>query len=203
MRQKGSPCEARPKAGEAGLTLVEILISSSIAVVVGSLLLIIMVNSSGLFYKESSKVNIGLNTDDALSKVRKSIKESSAVVANYTQGLETYTSGVTMIVLKLPSLDSSGNIIPNVFDYFVFFKDQSHLRFKTFPDIVSFRKPQDQIFSTNVEGLVINYLTSDNPPVEVSPSSAAKVRITLTLKEKNWSTDETHTATSEANLLND
>lgn len=188
---------------QKGLTLVEILISSSIAVFVGSILLIIMVNSSGLYYKESAKINIGLNTNDVLSKVRKSIKESSAVVALYNSDSETYTSGVTQIVLKLPSLDSSGNIILGSFDHFVFFRDQNKFRFKTFPDMTSSRKAQDQILSNIADNLVFQYFNSANPPIEVIPKKAAKVRITLTLKEISGPTYETNTATSEANLLND
>lgn len=188
---------------QKGVTLIEVLISSFIAVVVGSLMLYMIVNSSGLVYKEASTINIGLNTNDALSKVRKSIKESSAVVATFTQGLETYSSGVTMIVLKLPSLDSSGNIILDSFDHFVFFLDQNKFRFKTFPYITSSRKAQDQIFSNTADKLVFQYFNSANPPVEVIPKRAKMVRITLTLKEKSGSTYETNTATSEANLRND
>lgn len=202
MRQKGSPREATPEAGEAGLTLVEILISSSIAAVVGILLLLIIVNSSGLFYKESAKVNLGLSANDALTQVRKSVKGSSAVALLYTAGSETYTSGVTQLVLQLPSLDSSGNIILNIFDYFVFLKDQSKLRFKTFPNALSSRKAQNQIFSNMVDNLVFQYFNFDNPPLEVAPTLAAKVRITLTLKQKMGVDHEANIATTEANLRN-
>ncbi len=186
-----------------GLTLVELLISMSIAVVVGGLLIAIIVNSSGLSYKQSSKVSIGLNTNDALAQVRKNIKESSAVTPSFTIGSKTYTSGLSQIILKVPSLDQSGNIIPNTFDYFIFFQDQTKLRFKVFPDPVSTRKAQDQIFSTSLDSLQIQYLNSVNPPVEVVPDAAAKVRMTITLKQKNGTNYEIITATSEANLRND
>ncbi len=176
-----------------GLTLVELLISTSIAVVVGGLLLTILANSSGLFYKESSKVSIGLNTNDALAKVRSSIKESS--------GVED-TSGSNTLVLKVPSLDKSNNIIANAFDYFIFFRDENKLRFKIFPNEASFRKIQDQIFSTDVNRLTFNYLNSSNPPAEVAPKDATKVRISLTLKQKSGTDYETSTAVSEANLRN-
>lgn len=186
-----------------GFTLVELLISMSIAVVVGGLLIAIIVNSSGLSYKQSSKVNIGLNTNDALAQVRKSIKESSAVVPSFTIGSETYTSGLSEIILKVPSLDQSGNIISNFFDYFIFFQDQTKLRFKVFPDPASSRQPQDQIFSTSLDSLQIQYLSSVNPPVEVVPEAASKIRMTLTLKQRNGLDYEISTATSEANLRND
>lgn len=191
------------KLNQLGFTLFEVLISMSIAVVVGGLLLLIMVNSVGLFYNESSKVNIGLNTNDALNQVRKNIKESSGVAASYTAGSTTYSSGGTQAVLKVPSLDLSGNIITNTFDYFVFFQDALKLRFKTFPNALSSRKAQDQIFTTSLDKLVFQYLNSANPPVEVAPISATKVKITLTLKQKAGAAYQISTATSEANLRND
>lgn len=188
---------------QKGITLVELIISSSIAVVVGGLLLVVIVNSSGLFYKESSVINIGLNTNDALASVRNSIKESYSVAPFYVAGLETYTSGATTIVLKIPSLDSSGNIIYEVFDYFVIFLDQSKLRFKTFPDALSSRTAQDQILSNMADNLVFQYFNSEEPPEQVAPITAKKVRVTLTLKERSRSNYEASTATSEANLRND
>ena len=187
---------------QKGLTLVELLISSSIAVVVGGLLLTIILNSAGLFYKESSKVDIGLNTNDGLAQVRKSIKESNKVIPTFTDGSVIYTSGVSQLVLQIPSIDQSGNIIPATFDNFVFFLDQTKLLFKTFPNALSSRKAQNQIFSTNVQSLVFQYLNSASPPVEVTPISATKVRTTLTLKEKSGADYETNIATSEANLRN-
>ncbi len=186
-----------------GFTLIELLISMAIAAVVGGLLLVIIVNSTGLFYKESSKVNIGLNTNDALAMLRKSIKGSNSVMAAYTAGSQIYPSVATSIVLKVPSIDQSSNIISGVFDYFVFLKDGTKLVFKTFPDNLSSRKAQEQVFSTNVDDLVFEYLNSQDPPLRVVPPLATKVRITLTLKRKSGADYETNTATSEANLRND
>ncbi len=186
-----------------GLTLMEVLIAMGLAVATGTLLLSIMINSAGFFYKQSSKLQEGLNINDALSKVRQSTRLSSGVVSTYTSGGITYTSSATQIVLKVPALDNLGNVIANTFDYIVFFQDQTKLRYKLFPDAQSSRKSQDQIFSTSVDSLTFKYLDSQNPPNEVTPVSATKVRIILSLKQKNGQTIETNTATSEAALRND
>lgn len=188
---------------EHGLTLIEVLIAMSIATIVGGLLLVVMVNSAGLFYKQSSKLSEGLNINDTLSRVRESIKQARQVTAAYTSGFITYTSSSTQLVLKVPSLDLSGNLIANTFDYFVFFQDQNKLRFKTFPDLTSTRKAQDQIFSVSLDSLNFQYFNSATPPVEVVPATATKVRISLTLKQKNGLSFETNIASSEADLRND
>lgn len=188
---------------EKGLTLVEVLIAMSITILVGTLLVTIIVNSAGLFYNQSSKLTQGVNINDVLSDVRSNIKEANSVAASYTSGSTTYTSGPTQLVLKISSQDSLGNLISDAFDYFVYFLDQKNLRLKTFPDASSSRKVQDQIFSTNVDSLNFKYLDLANPPNEVTPQTAKKVRIFVTLKQKSGAGFETTTATSEASLRND
>ena len=186
-----------------GLTLLEVIIAMGIAGLTGGLLILIIVNSAGIFYKQSSKLSEGLNINDALSQIRKTIKQSGAVQASFTNGLQPFTSSPTQLVLKVPAIDSSNNIIINTFDYFIFYSDQNSLRFKIFPDNLSSRKVQDQIFSTLLGSLLFQYFSLANPEAEVAAANAQKVRITLTLKQKSGAGFEINTATSEANLRND
>lgn len=186
-----------------GLTLIEVLVAMGIATVVGGLLLVIIVNSTGLFYSQSAKVEVGLNINTALSSIRNNIKDSSAVALSLTKGSQSFTSGINQLILKVSSVDSSNNIIANTYDYFVLLQDLNKLRFKVFVDNVSSRKDQDQIFSTTIDSLVVKYFNSANPPVEVAPDIATKVRVTVILKQKVGTGYETNIATTEANLRND
>lgn len=199
MSEKGKVKSLKQK----GLTLIEVLVAMGIATVVATLLLVIMVNSASLSSNQSSKVQAGLNINDSLSVVRGTIKQASAVAASYVDGPTTYTSGTSQIVLKVTSRDPSGNIIADVYDYFVFFLDQKFLRFKTFPDSSSSRSPEDRIFSNIVDSLNFQYFNSATPPVEVLPVNATKIRVTLTLKQKAAAEFVINTATSEVNLRND
>lgn len=197
MTKKGPACR------QAGLTIMEVLITAGISSAIGVLLLVIILNSTGVFYKQSLKLQEGLNINDSLSKIRNNIKQASSVAVSYTSGTTTYTSGATQLILKVLSVDSSNNLIPSTYDYFVFFLDQNKLRFRTFVDDQSSRKAQDQILSTLVDDLSFKYYDSLNPPTEVVAQSAKKVTVTVTLKQKNGINVETHTATSEGNLRND
>ncbi|MDD5416005.1 MAG: prepilin-type N-terminal cleavage/methylation domain-containing protein [Candidatus Daviesbacteria bacterium] len=188
---------------EKGLTLIEVLVAMGIAATAGALLLVIIVNSAGLFTEQSSKVQEGLNSNDTLSALRRDIKQASAVAPSYTDGLTTYSSNASQLVLKVSSIDDAGNIIDNIFDYFILYLDQKAVHLKIFPDAVSSRKALDRVFATNVDNLKFQYLDSANPPVEVISASAAKVRVTLTLNTKIGTGFTTSTATTEANLRND
>lgn len=187
-----------------GLTLVEVLIAMGISIVVGVLLLAVIVNSSGLFYSQSSKVGQGLGVNDALSKIRETIRESSFIAPGFPESASpAYTSGSKQLVLKLSSIDVSGDIVSGAYDYFVFFSDTDKLRFKSFPDSQSSRKIQDQILSLNVDSIKFQYFDSAVPPNEVAPATAVKIRISLSLKQKTGQSFEVSIATSEAGLRND
>lgn len=177
-----------------GLTFIEIFIAMGIATVAGVLLLVIIVNSLGLFANQSSRVESGLNINDALGQVRSAIKQSTVVDSS---------SGVGKLVLKVSSVDSSNNIISDIYDTYTFFLDNSVLHFQILPDALSSRQASDRIFSTNVDSLFFKYLNSANPPEEITPTAAAKIRVTLTLKQKVGTNYQINTATTEANLRND
>lgn len=182
-----------------GLTLIEILVAMSISVVVGGLLLVIMTNSSGLFFKQSSKISQGVKTNDALVALRQNIKQANSI----SPGFSVYTSGQEQLVLEVSSINSSGNIIPDTNDYYVFFKDNNYLRFKIYPNELSQRKSMNQVLATFVDKILFEYFNNANPPVSVAPNVATKIKITLVLEQKTLTDSEQSIATSEANLRND
>lgn len=188
-----------------GFTLVEVLVTMSIVVVAGLLLVGVIVNFTGLSLQQSSKVSQGVSVNDSFMKIREVIKSATAIVPSYPEsGVPLYTTSATQLVLKVQSLDQSSNIIASNFDYFVFLLDGGKLKFKLYPDPVSSRKTQDQILSTAIDTLQFQYLNNTNPSLEVTPLSvASKIRITIALKQKNGLVYESTIATSEASLRND
>lgn len=184
-----------------GITLPEVLITIAIAVVVGGLLINIMFQNTGLFYQQTSRVNQGVGINDSLSKIRASIKEARSVAAQYVDGSTTYTSSASQLVLSLPSVDSSGNVLANTYDYVVYYLDQDKLRFLLFPNVLSKRMLANQIISSSAESLLFQYFDSSGN--QVSATSAVLVKVTLTLRQKAAYGFETNIATSEANLRND
>lgn len=186
---------------QKGFTLPEVITVTLVAVIVGTLILGIMIQNTRLFVQESEKVTQGLGLNDGLTKIRGSIKEAKAVASGYPEGTPQYASGTTELVLKIPSLDSAGNIIDNTFDFAVFTKSADKLYFKLFPHPSSSRTSEDQILTKSVDSLNFKYFdTSGN---EVPPTSAVKARVTIGLKQSIGLDTQTSAATSEANLRND
>lgn len=184
-----------------GLTLPELLIAMTITVLVGGLIAGMLVNNSGVFYKQASKVGQGLGANDSLAQIRSNIKEARAVAAGYPIGSSTYTSGASQLVLRLATIGSSGNVVLNTYDYVVYHLDNNNLRMRLFPDALSQRNAENRVLANNVNSLNFQYF--DNTGSEITPTSAVRVKITLTLSQKAGAGYETSVASSEANLRND
>lgn len=183
-----------------GFSLPEVLVSLAIGVVASVLLLSIMVENYGVFYKQSSRVDQGVGLNEVLAKIRQFIKEADSVAVSYIDGPTTYTSSSTELVLKLPSIDSGGNKIFNVFDHIVYFTDTDKLKLKVILGVGSTREIIDKVIAFNVD--TVNFEYFDPTGTSVTPTSATKVKFTLTLKQKAGNSFETNTLTTEANLRN-
>ena len=188
------------RSSHRGFTLVELIISISIAVLVSGLLIAILVNNTGLFYKQSSKISEGIGANNGLVNIKSSIKESQSVADSFSFSGTTYSSSSTQLVLKLPSIDSSKDIISNTFDYFVYYQNNDKLIWRVFPDPLSLRVSVNQILTENVQSLLFEYFNSAGNPI--TPTSAVKVRVRINLS-KNVATEDEHLSVwTEVNLRN-
>src|SRR5689334_13195951 len=94
-----------------GFTLVEILIVMAVSAITGSILIAILASSNGLFLQQNSKVTQGLSLNDTTDQITSSIRQASQVVASYPSNQPQYITSSAVLVLAMPSIDSSNNII--------------------------------------------------------------------------------------------
>ncbi|MBI2601183.1 type II secretion system protein [Candidatus Daviesbacteria bacterium] len=188
------------KKNEGGFTLVEVLMALLIFSVLSGFLLLIFTNSAGVFQSESIKIEQGLNVNDALAKIREKVKLASFVSEQFQDGAATFISGNEILILAESSIDSSGNLIQDTFDYHVFTKEGDKLWFKLFANTQSSRKNQNQLLTKNVANIKFEYFDANNLPV--APKDSDKVKVTLALNQKNGLNLSTIIATSDATLRN-
>ncbi len=190
------------KGNSLGFTLVETLVASGVALIVGTLLVGILVNHSGLSYKENALVNEGLSLNDAMGKIDNNIRESAAVAIGYPESTPTYTTGNSVLVLKLPALSSSGTI-ENVYDYAVIAADITQpkvLRLQIFPDSQSIRQPANTVLTTLLNSVTFNYL--DRNGNSVTPADAFKVSVNLSVLSQTGSIGSSRSSVSTTSLRN-
>ncbi len=168
-----------------GFTLVEVLLVAVVVAISGTVLVSAMVQNSGLFFNQQSKVSQGVNSNDASSQIIDSLRQASSIAASYPSQSPTYFSGLETVVATIPAFDQSGQTIGNVYDYVVVTKDPTNpniLRKKVFPDPSSKRQSEDRVLLTKLSK--INFFYLDKNGIVTSPQTAGKVAFVINLSEK-------------------
>ncbi|OGE35013.1 hypothetical protein A3E45_01665 [Candidatus Daviesbacteria bacterium RIFCSPHIGHO2_12_FULL_43_11] len=185
-----------------GFTLLETVIAAGIALIVGTFLVAILVNHSGLFYKQNSIVSEGLSLNDAIREIENNIRQAVYVADGYPESAPDYATGVETLVLKLPALSETG-VIDGIYDYAVIAKDPSEpkvIRLWIFPDPQSTRKASNLVLTNLLES--VNFKFLDKSGNLVAPVSAASVGTTLTVLSQTGSVGSSRASSAVTTLRN-
>ena len=188
-----------------GFTLLEVLIAMLVSSIAGVLLIQAFVQNNNVFYQQSARVTEGLNLNNTSSQVTQDIKSASGVAANYP--LTTpyqYTTSASTLILKIPSIDSVGNIIDQTFDYIVFATDSAkpnYLRRKVFVTSPSTRGTSDRVLINNLSKIVFYYYDINGNTT--SPPLAAKINFTINDLSQVGLKLQTSSSSGEVILRND
>ena len=180
----------------SGFTLIEVLVSITVFLLLLGIFTNFIVQSYRL---QTYDVEQGEAVRQARNGVEKMVKELREVTYADDGSYGIVPGSALMESITFYSdvdLDQSTERIR-------YFLENNQLRYKTFPAEQSFRKAQDRIFSTKTDGLTFEYYNLASPPLAVAPEFAAKVKMTLSLRQKSGSDYEVVVATSEASLRND
>ncbi len=185
-----------------GFTLIEVLVAAATASVAGVLLITVLVQNNGLVYDQSAKVSQSLNLNDTTSQINDLVKNASAIVTTNLIGSPTYTTNAATLVLSLPSLDASGNIISDTFDYAVITKDSDPQILKKiiFKAPASTRKVENKVLASKLDAVSFLYL--DDNGNTVSPTAATKINYTINLKQRIGVGNEQSSTSGQINLRN-
>jgi prepilin-type N-terminal cleavage/methylation domain-containing protein len=153
-----STCSKKNK--QSGFTIIEIVITLAISVFVFMIIADIFISHNRLFNTQSALADVTINTSLALNRLQRIIKTADEVVAARTINSVNYTTGRETLILRLPSIDASQNIIANTFDYAAFHLNPlkpAELVFSLQADPASVRRTGDTLISSYVEKINFNY----------------------------------------------
>ncbi len=188
-----------------GLSMVELLIVATVGAVAGFLLIYTLIQSNDVFFRETGRVKEGLSLNDAVSVINQDIKSAGAVSANYPEsGQIQYQTSDEVLVLKTPSIDSSGNIIEDSYDYTILYKDAdqpAHLLRKVVPTPPSQKGAEQNVLLKNLNKVKFLYL--DKNGNFVSPTSAEKINFFINVKTNFGLNSQISSSSGEVNLRND
>ena len=106
---------------QSAFTLIEtvIVIALSASIVVALTFLLFTFNKASSYGKISSQSYASAST--LLREIESLALPANAVLETHSFSGTTYTSTATSLVLELPSIDGSGNVITNAHDYVAFY----------------------------------------------------------------------------------
>lgn len=167
------------RAAPAGVTSIEVLVATAIAVVALLVTAEVTIVHSTLYRSFGSATEINRAAVLPLERIRAAVMSAKRVVDNRTIGGAIFQSGKETIVLELPSVDASQNIIVGSSDFLAIARDQLNpTKIFTVGEIATSSARNG--VKTQIASLVENFRFRYN---DVMPALATKVDVTLTVSQ--------------------
>jgi Tfp pilus assembly protein FimT len=149
---------------EKGLTLVELLIVIAISALIIIALLSLYIAGQKYFFNQSAKADTIEDSRMPMAWISRDIRDATEVLATSPSG--TYTTGVNVLVLEVPSVDATGQVISGSFDAIVYRQDPTNpnrlertIELET--GSASSRQAGTRVLADNVSGFVLLFFKED------------------------------------------
>lgn len=144
----------------SGVTIFEVIVAFSLMSVVIIILADVFIMHSKIFNTSSGKAEVQFQSVSMADVMGKYIRLADSVVEEYVIGGESYETSSSELVLKMPSIDASDNIIADTWDYIAFYRDETDVAkffYEMEADPASSRVSIKKILSDYVSGLNFIY----------------------------------------------
>ncbi len=186
-----------------GISLIEVLLGAAAMGIIGTIIVTIMVNGSGVLFSQNTQINQSLSLNNVNSKIHVSIKNASTITASYINGSSSFTSTSSTIIFQVPSIAANGNAIDGKFDTMVITTDPENLKLLkkyVFPDISSSRKSGSELMVNNLSKIQFVYLNSSG--AVVNPTTATTIDYVINISEKSSYGVKESSSSGRVNLKN-
>jgi hypothetical protein len=158
-------------------TLTETFITIALSVVIMLALVNLYLNFNTLYLYQQTYVATTNAAGNALKALNAAVLPADLVIASHTFSGTTITTGTSTLVLELPSINASGDIIAGAHDYIGFATTSSStdLYQRTDANAASTRTSGVRRVATLVDSLFLGYDTS-------SATAATRISATTTTK---------------------
>lgn len=144
-----------------GFTLIETLVVSALSVAMLIVLGVLIFN----FNKTSNYQQTVVQSSGSASALMREIKllafPARAVLQTHVFTSATHTSTSTSLVLKIPSVNSSGNIVANTYDYAALYVVGTKAYRLLEANVLSTRTSGTKLLSSTISALTFTYPSTD------------------------------------------
>ena len=111
---------------EKGFTMIEALIAIAIFLVLSAAVAKLFLTYFTLYNVQQSTIDVVHSASTLENAVHTAAMQADAIVSSRAFSGVTYTTGSTTLILRLPSITSSGDIIANTYDYELFYASSTN-----------------------------------------------------------------------------
>lgn len=142
---------------ERGFSIIEAIFASAILIFVLGAFAVLYTNFSKFYNRQQAEINIGNSAREAVKELQSAALQANHIIASHTFSGTAYTTGQHIVVLEIPSIDGSGNIVSGKYDYVVFYLTGKNLYRRVEVDAASSRPSGLNKISDSVSMLTFTY----------------------------------------------
>jgi Tfp pilus assembly protein PilW len=140
-----------------GFTLMETVITIAFSVIIMLAIATLYLNFNKLYLYQQTYVATAVSARDVINAIDAAVLPADAVVSSHTFSGVAITTATSSLVLELPSINSSGDIIAGVHDYIGFATTSTDLFERVDPGTGSVRVTSSKRVGALVDSLFFGY----------------------------------------------
>jgi hypothetical protein len=140
----------------SGVSLIESIIALGITVMLLIVLSNLVIQTRHIAALETNESQLGISSEAALSRINTIVRQAMSVETSYA----SYTSNSSTLIVKLPTIDPSGAILPLTYDYIIYRQnpaDTTELQEIVVADIDSRRTSRTRSIAQYVTNFTVSY----------------------------------------------
>ncbi len=181
---------------QRGFTLIEAVITIGLFVIIMITFFALYDGYSKVYVSQQGLFNIAGSASSLMNETNTMVMQADQVVASHTFAGIGYTTGAETLVLELPSITASGDIVNGKFDYVAIYKSGSKAYRILAADSTSSRRNETKEFSDTISSLNFTYNN-------LSPPEITKVDVDITTQAVSGHQTQTYHLHQQVYLRND
>lgn len=180
--------ENKPK--KKGFTLIEVIFAVAILVFMFVAITYLYNNYYNVYFYQQTNVSVADSAHAAMNELQNAALQADKIITSHTFSGKTYSTDQHTLVLEIPSIDDSGNIVDGKYDYVVFYTTGTNLYKRIQADAASSRSSNFTIIGGMISALTFTYNNADlSKASEISTDidvqkAARKRTVTYHLKQE-------------------
>jgi len=145
------------KKSGAGFTLIELMLVLFFTGILITVVFSLYDWHNKIYYYQQGLVQTSASSRTAVTTMQTYVAQANQVLASASVSGTTYTTSANTLVLQLPAIDSSNNIVSGKWDEAAFYPSGSNFYFRLEPDAASSRRQTYKLLSDSLSSISLTY----------------------------------------------